>query len=143
LHWPREPSFGLLGLAFPWLFKSEQLQYWIALVMLFALLVLRPAFTGPARLWWDVALGIQVWHHLEHLLLFGQVLLGLHLLGRPVQTSLFQLVFPRVELHLAYNALVTVPRAIALYLHARRRQQQGMEPRCTCWRSLRPIEHPP
>jgi len=87
LHWPRERSLGLLGMAFPWLVKSEQLHYWIALVMLLALLVLRPAFTGPARAWWDAALWIQVWHHLEHLLLFGQVLLGVYLLGRPVQTQ--------------------------------------------------------
>jgi hypothetical protein len=132
LHWPRERSFGLLGLAFPWLVNSEQLHYWIALAMLAGLIVLRPAFTGPARTWWDVALGIQVWHHLEHLLLFIQVLLSTNLLGRPVPTSLLQLAFPRVELHLVYNAIVTVPMVIAVCLHMRRRQPEGTEPGCTC-----------
>lgn len=132
LDWPRERSLGLLGLAFPWLVKSEQLHYWIALAMLAALIMLRPAFTGPARTWWDVALAIQVWHHLEHLLLFGQVLLSLHLLGRPVPSSVLQLAVPRVELHLFYNAIVTVPMVIAVCLHMQRRQPGAREPRCRC-----------
>jgi hypothetical protein len=136
LHWQRERSFGLLGLAFPWLVKSEQLHYWIALAMLAGLVALRPAFTGPARAWWDVALGIQIWHHLEHLLLFGQVLLSTNLLGKPVPTSLLQLAVPRVELHLVYNAVVTVPMVIAVCLHMRRRQPEGTESRCMCSRPL-------
>jgi hypothetical protein len=137
LHWPREQSLGLLGLAFPWLVRSEQLHYWIALGMVLGLLVLGPEFTGPARAWWDVTLGIQLWHHLEHMLLSGQSLLGMHLLGRAVPTSILQLALPRVELHLAYNALVTLPMAIAVYLHARRRQPRETELRCTCARPLR------
>jgi hypothetical protein len=136
LDWPRERSLGLLGLQYPWLVKSEQLHYWIALIMLFALAALRPGFTGQARRWWNVALGIQVWHHLEHLLLIGQVVLGLHMLGRPAPTSLVQLVLPRVELHLFYNAAVTVPMVVAVWLHTRRRDPSAAAPPCTCSQPL-------
>jgi hypothetical protein len=115
----------LLGLVLPWLVKSEQLHYWIALVMLVGPLALRPAFTAPARTWWDVALGIQAWHHLEHLLLFGQVLLTTHLLGKPVPTSLLQLAFPASSCIWSTTTIVTIPMVIAVYLHVRRREPQA------------------
>jgi hypothetical protein len=47
------------------------------------------------------ALWIQVWHHFEHLLLLMQAVTGANLMGKPVPTSIAQLVLPRVELHLA------------------------------------------
>src|SRR5262249_30225115 len=81
------------------------------------LVALRPGFAGRGRRWWDVALGIQVWHHFEHLLLLSQVIVGANLFGSPVPTSVLQVFFPRVELHLVYNALVSIPMAIALYSH--------------------------
>jgi hypothetical protein len=84
--------------------------------MLAGLILLRPGFTGEARRWWTVALVIQWWHFVEHFLLLIQAQTGDHLLGRPVPTSVLQLVFPRVELHLAYNALVFVPMAYAVLL---------------------------
>jgi hypothetical protein len=133
LGWPRPQALGLLGLIWPWLVSSESLHYAYALVMLVGLIALRPAFTGEARRWWNISLGIQVWHHFEHLLLLGQVIVGMNLLGAAVPTSILQLVFPRVELHLTYNGLVTLPMLVAMYYHLfppARDRRQGVT--CTC-----------
>lgn len=93
LGWSRPDARGLLGMPFPWLIESEWLHYGYALVMLAGFWLLRDGFVGRARLWWGIALGVQVWHHLEHLLLLVQSLTGQYLLGRPVPTSLAQVVF--------------------------------------------------
>ncbi len=119
LGWPVHEAGGLLGVAFPWLVHSEALHYGYAVVMLAGLVVLRPGFTGRSRAWWTVALGIQIWHHFEHLLLLVQAVVGVHLSGRSAPTSILQLVVPRVELHLFYNAVVFVPMVIAMTLHMR------------------------
>jgi len=108
---------GVLGMAFPWLISSEWLHYGYALFMLAGLWVLRKGFVGRSRQWWMLALGIQFWHHLEHLLLLLQSWTGWHLDGRPVPTSVIQLVIPRVELHLFYNAIVFIPMIVAILLH--------------------------
>jgi hypothetical protein len=136
LDWPRTQSRGLLGQAIPWLFKSEQLHYWLAIIMLIGLAALRPAFRGRALAWWTIALVLQFWHHFEHLLLLGQAVSGSHLLGRPVPTSVLQLWLPRVELHLFYNAIVTVPMLVAVYLHRRPSQTAPVVLACDCARPL-------
>ena len=70
LGWPVPEARGLLGYFYPWLIKSETLHYGYALVMLAGLWLLRPGFTGGSdRQWWTIALGIQFFHHIEHLLL--------------------------------------------------------------------------
>lgn len=133
LGWPVAESRGVLGAWFPWLSTSEALHYGYALVMLAGLVILRPGFTGAARTWWTVALVIQVWHHLEHLLLLGQAVLDRNLAGEPVQTSIVQLVAPRVELHLFYNAVVFVPMVVAMVLHRRpATSTSGEVPACNC-----------
>ncbi|HET9140810.1 hypothetical protein [Actinophytocola sp.] len=132
LDWPRPKAKGALGLAFPWLVTSEWLHYGFAIVMLIGLIVLRPAFVGRARSWWTVALWIQVWHHLEHLLLLLQAVTGNNLLGQKQPTSFLQLIFPRVELHLAYNAIVFVPMVIAVIYHLRPRPAERELMRCSC-----------
>jgi hypothetical protein len=132
LHWPRPKAKGALGYAFPWLVTSEWLHYGFALVMLVALIALRPGFVGRARTWWSVALWIQVWHHFEHLLLLLQALTGAYLLGRKQPTSILQLVFPRVELHLFYNAIVFVPMVVAMVYHLRPRPHERALMRCSC-----------
>jgi hypothetical protein len=114
---PVPDSRGVLGQWFPSLVSSEALHYGYALVMLVGLWLLRPGFTGAAKTWWTVALGIQVWHHLEHLILLFQAQTDIHLLGRDVPTSVLQLAAPRVELHLFYNAVVFIPMVIAMMLH--------------------------
>nr|WP_018658023.1 hypothetical protein [Actinomadura flavalba] len=119
LGWPVPEARGVLGMPFPWLIKSEWLHYGYALVMLVFLFLLRPGFTGRSRTWWNIALGIQIWHHLEHLLLLIQSQVGSNLAGRPAPTSIAQLIFPRVELHLFYNAIVFAPMVVAMILHRR------------------------
>ncbi|MBW4721809.1 hypothetical protein [Saccharothrix obliqua] len=130
LDWPRPAAGGVLGLVFPWLVTSEWLHYGYAVVMLVGFVVLRHGFSGSARRWWDTALWIQVWHHFEHLLLLLQALTGAYLLGAVQPTSIAQLVFPRVELHLFYNAIVFAPMVVAMVLH-RRRHSSDM---CSCAR---------
>ena len=134
LGWPRPKARGLLGEPFPWLVSSEWLHYGYALVMLVALILLRPGFVGRARTWWTVALVIQFWHHIEHLLLLVQAQTGHNFFGKPVPTSVLQLVFARVELHLFYNSVVFVPMLIAIYLHLRPSPAERHAMRCSCVR---------
>jgi hypothetical protein len=132
LGWTRKESMGLLGLAYPWMMKSESLHYAHALFMLVGLAVLRPAIVvSPARLWWDVSFVIQFWHHLEHALLFGQAIIKNNFADFAAPVSIAQLVaqyfsgqpfagqpwLPRIELHLFYNLIVLFPMLIALYYH--------------------------
>jgi hypothetical protein len=132
LDWARPKAGGALGLAFPALVTSEWLHYGFAIFMMVAFVVLRHGFTGRSRTWWNVAMWIQVWHHFEHLLLLLQAMTGQHLMGKPVATSIAQLVFPRVELHLFYNAIVFVPMVVAMVLHLRPRQEELAHMRCSC-----------
>ena len=131
LGWPVPQARGFLGYFFPWLVSSELLHYGYALVMLAGLWLLRPGFSGVLdRRWWTVALAIQFFHHFEHLLLQTQALLGHNFFGRPVPTSLLQLWFPRVELHLFYNTIVFIPMVIAMYFHMF--PASGHATQCTC-----------
>jgi hypothetical protein len=132
LGWPVHEARGVLGVAFPWLVHSEALHYGYALVMLIGLIVLRPGFTGSGRAWWNASLGIQVWHHFEHLLLLIQAITGAYLFGRPAPTSLVQLVVPRVELHLFYNAIVFIPMIIGMALHMFPSAVDRAAMRCDC-----------
>ncbi len=133
LGWPVPKALGMLGLFYPWLVKSEVLHYVYALVMLIGLWVLRTGFTGVAdRRWWTIALVIQFWHHIEHLLLLIQAMTGHNLLGRPVPTSILQLWLPRVELHLFYNAVVFIPMVIGMYFHLFPPADERPPFQCTC-----------
>jgi len=134
LGWARPRAKGILGLWFPWLVTSEWLHYGFALVMLIGLIVLRHGFVGRARSWWNAAMWIQVWHHFEHLLLLVQALTGAYLLGKSQPTSVLQLAFPsaRVEIHLFYNAMVTIPMAIGMYYHLRPKPEERSLMRCSC-----------
>jgi hypothetical protein len=130
----RPEARGVLGQVFPWLVSSEWLHFAYAVVMLVGFALLLPGFVGRARIVWALALGIQVWHFIEHGLLFYQVQMDDFLGGRTQATSVAQLVFPRVELHLFYNAIVTIPMLIALYYHRYppRRERTTLRPLCTC-----------
>jgi len=130
---------GMLGYVFPWVITSETLHYTYAIVMLAGLWALRHGFTGGLdRRWWTVALWIQFFHHIEHLLLILQAATGYHLMGRPVVTSIVQLWVPRVELHLFYNTIVFVPMVVAMYYHVFPPRSERGSPACTCrWDSAR------
>lgn len=134
LDWPTPKAGGFLGLFFPWLVTSEWLHYGYAIVMLAGLVVLRHGFTGRARTWWNTAMWIQVWHHFEHLLLLLQAIFASYLLGATKPTSIVQLIFPRVELHLFYNAIVFIPMVVAMMLHLRPNTAERDLMRCSCAR---------
>ena len=129
---PRPAARGVLGQIFPWLVTSEWLHYGYALVMLAGLFLLRPGFAGQARTWWTVALVIQFWHHIEHLLLLVQAQTGVFFFGAAVPTSVAQLVIPRVELHLFYNSIVFIPMVVAVYLHLRPNERDLRAASCGC-----------
>jgi hypothetical protein len=129
--WPVHHAGGALGLAFPWLVHSEWLHYGYALAMLVGLALLRPGFVGRAKTWWTVSLAIQVWHHFEHLLLLVQALTGTSI-GSGKPTSLVQLLIPRVELHLFYNAIVFVPMLVAVLLHRKPSTAERDLAKCGC-----------
>lgn len=134
LGWARPEARGVLGLAFPVLVSSEWLHYAYAIVMMVAFVILRHGFVGRSRTWWNAAMWIQVWHHFEHLLLLLQALTGANLMGAAAPTSIAQLVFPRVELHLFYNAIVFIPMVVAMIQHSRPRPAEGALTRCSCGR---------
>jgi hypothetical protein len=76
------------------------------------------------RFWWSLTVrggilrcGYRFGITLKHALLFSQVLGDFTLFNSPVRTSIAQLFFPRVELHLFYNVVVFVPMIIAMYYH--------------------------
>jgi hypothetical protein len=119
LGYERHHARGLLGQAFPWLMHSEWLHFGFAVLTLAGLVVLYRAFEGPALIWWKVALVIQAWHLFEHSLLFAQAQGGFFLFGATEPTSVVQVFFPRIELHLFYNSVVTLPIVIAIFLRWR------------------------
>lgn len=132
LKWPIPQARGFLGLFYPWLVKSEVLHYGYALVMLVGIWAFRRGFKGRSRAWWTLALWIQFWHHLEHLLLQTQAIVGHNLFDRPVPTSLLQLWIPRVELHLFYNSIVFIPMVVAMYYHMFPSPRDEAQHACTC-----------
>lgn len=132
LGWKVPDARGVLGLFFPALIKSETLHYGYALVMLVCFWVLRKGFVGRSHTWWMAAFWIQFWHHIEHALLQGQAIVGHNLFGSPVPMSLAQLIIPRVELHLFYNTIVTIPMVIAMFYHLFPSEDEYSQMQCTC-----------
>lgn len=129
----RACASGLLGYFFPALVKGEWLHFGYALVMLVLFIVLTPMMldgdgwswmVNRSITWWLLATAAQAWHFFEHSLLFVQVQ-ALHI-AEPV--SLLQLVFPRIELHLFYNTVVTALMFVSLYWRWRAQQplQSGL-----------------
>lgn len=121
LGMPRHQSMGLLGLWFPELMRTEVLHFSYNLVQLLGLLFLAYGFSGRARRWWNVAILLQGWHFFEHFLLQAQYVTTFYLFGKPRQTSIGELLLPRIELHFVYVTLAVIPTVIAIYLHFRQR----------------------
>jgi hypothetical protein len=119
LGYERHHAGGLLGQVFPWLMHSEWLHFGYAVLTFAGLVLLYPAFNGSARAWWKGALVIQAWHLVEHSLLFAQAQGGFVLWGAREPTSVLQLLFPRIELHLFYNSVVTLPIVVAMLIRSR------------------------
>lgn len=116
LGWPIAAAGGILGVWFPWMITSELMHYGYAIVMLVALWCLRNGFEGRVRQWWMLSFALQFWHHIEHLLLLIQATIGSNLGSSPVPMSILQFFVPRVELHLFYNTIVTIPMIVAMAL---------------------------
>ena len=129
---PRPKARGVLGQWFPVLVSSEWLHYGYAIVMLVFLFALRSGFTGRAKRWWTIALAIQFWHHIEHFLLLLQAQLDTNFFGGAVPTSVAQTFFPRVELHLFYNTIVTIPMVVAVILHKWPNKAERQAAACNC-----------
>ncbi|MGN9910232.1 hypothetical protein ACTMTJ_22020 [Phytohabitans sp. LJ34] len=129
---PRPQARGVFGQVFPWLVTSEWLHYGYAIVMLAGLFLLRPGFVGRAKVWWTIALVIQFWHHIEHLLLLIQAQASVTFFGAAQPTSVLQLVITRVELHLFYNSIVFIPMMIAMYYHLRPNRAELDAMSCSC-----------
>ncbi|MFI5929088.1 hypothetical protein ACIA3K_24385 [Micromonospora sp. NPDC051543] len=132
LGYARPQARGVLGQFYPWLVSSEWLHYAYAIVMLVGLFLLRPGFVGRAKGWWTVALAIQFWHHIEHLLLLVQAQTHTNFFGAAVPTSIAQIFLPRVELHLFYNSIVFLPMVVAMYLHLRPNRAEQTAMSCSC-----------
>lgn len=120
LGYERHHARGLLGQIFPWLMHSEWLHFGYAVLTFAGLVLLYRAFSGSALVWWKAALVIQAWHLVEHSLLFAQAQGGFVLWGAKEPTSVLQLFFPRIELHLFYNTVVTLPIVVAMLIRWRR-----------------------
>lgn len=137
LGWPRAQALGGLGLAFPELVTSEWLHFSDVVATLAILALLRPAFVGQSRRVWNAAIVLETWHAVEHVLLLGQALTHTPLFGATVPTSLVQLIVPRLELHLVYNAIVLVPMSWAIWVHCTRPAPAGAgAPLCGCRRAF-------
>ena len=119
LGWSPHAAGGMLGYLFPWLAHSEVLHFSYAVVMMIGLIWLRGEMCLGASGWWTATTVIQAWHLFEHSLLQAQALTH-PFFDKAVPTSIVQLWFPRVELHLFYNTIVTVPMAIALQRELRK-----------------------
>ena len=132
--WARPDAGGALGLWFPALASSEVLHFAYNLALLAGLWLLRPAFRGRSRLFWNISLAIQGWHFFEHLLLQLQWLTGTYLFGASVQTGILQLWIPRVELHFLYNTVVFLPMVLGLYYHFYPSTGGGRQALCSCGR---------
>jgi hypothetical protein len=161
LGWPLPEARGLLGIPFPWLVKSEGLHYFYALFMLVVFWVLRKGFVGRSYYWWMAAFWIQFWHHIEHALLQYQIIVGHNFFGAPAPISIIQmlgflegtpetgfnglmagppkhafsalmLAVRRVEVHLFYNSIVTIPMVVAMYYHMFPSPGEEAHMKCNC-----------
>jgi hypothetical protein len=132
LHMARRHALGALGMLYPPLVHSEWLHFGYAAVMLLGLFLLQPGFVGRGARWWRIALAIQIWHLFEHTLLLAQASYARPFWGADAPTSVLQLIVPRVELHLFYNAVVFIPMVIAMVCHVRPSPVESLLMTCSC-----------
>ena len=106
---PRHHALGLLGMVWPSLVHNESMHFTYSFVMLLLLVATLPKMHHVGR-WWLAAVLLQTWHTIEHTILIWQ---AMH--GQP-PVSIIQHFFPRIELHLFYNTIVTIPVLVAMWL---------------------------
>src|SRR5260370_25433425 len=116
------------------------MHYGSALIMPSGVWLPRKGFPGMSGKWWTAALLIQLWHHFEHALLIGQVMLHHNLFGSSEPISILQLVVPRIELHLFYNTVVLVPMVVSMYDHVFPSKGEADPAPCNCaWHGQEPL----
>lgn len=130
---PTSQALGLLGEVSPALVSSEWLHFGYNLAVLVGAAHLLPLFAGSARTWWAAALWVQAWHFFEHGLLFAQAQGGFSLFGAEAPTSVVQLLIPRVELHLFYNAIVAVLLSVAFVQKRVKETSRPADPDVETW----------
>lgn len=130
---PVPQALGLLGGVWPQLVSSEWLHFTYNLAVLVGASLLLRLFGGSARTWWAVGVWVQVWHFFEHGLLFAQAQGGFTLFGAETQSSVVQLLIPRVELHLFYNAIVTLLLGVAFVQRKRKDIPPSADPYAKTW----------
>lgn len=142
MGYKRPAARGVLGQFFPSLIKTEWLHFGYAVVMLAFLGLLLPGFKGRSRAFWGIAFAIQIWHMIEHSVLFYQAQAHHNWWHSKVPVSFLQHWWfqgTRVELHLFYNSIVTIPMLVGLFFHmyppSRERVKNKAE--CTCARPAR------
>lgn len=140
----RPQARGVLGQWFPWLVSSEWLHWGYAVVMVIGLGLLLPGFRGRSRAFWGLAFAIQIWHFVEHTLLFYQAQAHHNFWGAKAPQSVLQHFWftgSRPELHLLYNSLVTIPMLVGLFFHMYppNRERVRNETECSCARPARSV----
>jgi hypothetical protein len=128
----RSDALGGLGVWMPDLIRSEFVHFGFSVYTLSSILLLGGGMVGLARRVGLLALAVQAWHLLEHSLLLFQGRTGTFFFGADEQTSLVQLLVPRVELHFVYNGVVFTVILIAMLLHAFPPRGEMAKPRCGC-----------
>jgi hypothetical protein len=158
---PIDQSLGMLGTFWPWLVQSELSHYLVAVSMLIGLWLLRKGFTGRARVWWMLALGIQFWVHIKSALIEYQIIAGHDFLDAPVPIGLIQMlgliegpaatgfnglltgppshpvnallfVVRGVEVHMIYSTIVIIPLCIGVLFHLFPSRVEEQHMGCRC-----------
>jgi hypothetical protein len=138
LDYKKPEARGVLGQWFPWLIKSEYLHWGFAVFMVVGLGLLLPGFQGRSRWFWGAAFVIQVWHMIEHQILWQQAQTGNFWWHSKAPVSVIQHYFfpmARPELHLIYNTLVTIPMIVGIFFHMYpppRERGKASTALCTC-----------
>jgi len=110
LNWPRLDCLGLIGLKYPLLIQNELLHYFFAIYMLVGMNYFYYKVTN--KFWWNVGIGIQTYHYLEHVILLNQWLNKIPLKDR---ISIGSFLLPRLELHFVYNLIVSLCMLLSIF----------------------------
>jgi hypothetical protein len=109
-HWERTKCLGLIGNIYPWLVTSESYHYIFALITMLGIFLFRRSRIGGK--WWEIALWLAFYHHIEHIILLSQAISGQNFCT--FRCSLGSFLMPRIELHFFYNLIILIPMGIAI-----------------------------
>lgn len=128
-HLDRACALGMLGMKYPWLVRTESLHFGFAILTVFGFWYAGQDYfeNWTATEAWAAGFFVSIWHLCEHTVLFAQAATHHNLFGRSVPFSVLQFVFPRIELHLFYNSVVTILMVAALLIE-RQQPRYSVEP---------------